>query len=379
MGKLSISNLTKVYETDEMEEIVAVDDLNLEIDDGEFVVFVGPSGCGKTTTLRCIAGLESPESAVIELDGADITGDDPADRDMAMVFQNFALYPHMTVRENISFGLRLAGNLSEEEIDERVQAATETLEITDLLPKRPAQLSGGQKQRVALGRAIVREPEVFLFDEPLSNLDAKLRTTMRTELQQLQNDLGVTSIYVTHDQAEAMTMSDRIVILNGGKLQQVGTPEEVYNDPANRFVAGFIGDPSMNFIDTELDLTGSEPRLVLGDNYYVVSDGIADLLEGIGSVTAGVRPESVRMVEPTESVPQTKTITAEIKVVEPLGDENLIYYDIGDSEFVSKISPRNKPSISQRIRLTFDEPDLYLFDETGETLKGKQIEGPVSP
>jgi multiple sugar transport system ATP-binding protein len=379
MGKLSISNLTKVYETDEMEEIVAVDDLNLEIDDGEFVVFVGPSGCGKTTTLRCIAGLETPESAVIELDGADITGDDPADRDMAMVFQNFALYPHMTVRENISFGLRLAGNLSEEEIDERVQAATETLEITDLLPKRPAQLSGGQKQRVALGRAIVREPEVFLFDEPLSNLDAKLRTTMRTELQQLQNDLGVTSIYVTHDQAEAMTMSDRIVILNGGKLQQVGTPEEVYNDPANRFVAGFIGDPSMNFIDTELDLTGSEPRLVLGDNYYVVSDGIADLLEGIGSVTAGVRPESVRMVEPTESVPQTKTITAEIKVVEPLGDENLIYYDIGDSEFVSKISPRNKPSISQRIRLTFDEPDLYLFDETGETLKGKQIEGPVSP
>jgi multiple sugar transport system ATP-binding protein len=379
MGKLSISNLTKVYETDEMEEIVAVDDLNLEIDDGEFVVFVGPSGCGKTTTLRCIAGLETPESAVIELDGADITGDDPADRDMAMVFQNFALYPHMTVRENISFGLRLAGNLSEEEIDERVQAATETLEITDLLPKRPDQLSGGQKQRVALGRAIVREPEVFLFDEPLSNLDAKLRTTMRTELQQLQNDLGVTSIYVTHDQAEAMTMSDRIVILNGGKLQQVGTPEEVYNDPANRFVAGFIGDPSMNFIDTELDLTGSEPRLVLGDNYYVVSDGIADLLEGIGSVTAGVRPESVRMVKPTESVPQTKTITAEIKVVEPLGDENLIYYDVGDSEFVSKVSPRNKPSIGQRIRLTFDEPDLYLFDETGKTLKGKQIEGPVSP
>jgi multiple sugar transport system ATP-binding protein len=240
-------------------------------------------------------------------------------------------------------------------------------------------LSGGQKQRVALGRAIVREPEVFLFDEPLSNLDAKLRTTMRTELQQLQNDLGVTSIYVTHDQAEAMTMSDRIVILNGGKLQQVGTPEEVYNDPANRFVAGFIGDPSMNFIDTELDLTGSEPRLVLGDNYYVVSDGIADLLEGIGSVTAGVRPESVRMVKPTESVPQTKTITAEIKVVEPLGDENLIYYDVGDSEFVSKVSPRNKPSIGQRIRLTFDEPDLYLFDETGKTLKGKQIEGPVSP
>jgi multiple sugar transport system ATP-binding protein len=379
MGKLSISNLTKVYETDEMEEIVAVDDLNLEIDDGEFVVFVGPSGCGKTTTLRCIAGLETPESAVIELDGADITGDDPADRDMAMVFQNFALYPHMTVQENISFGLRLAGNLSEEEIDERVQAATETLEITDLLPKRPDQLSGGQKQRVALGRAIVREPEVFLFDEPLSNLDAKLRTTMRTELQQLQNDLGVTSIYVTHDQAEAMTMSDRIVILNGGKLQQVGTPEEVYNDPANRFVAGFIGDPSMNFIDTELDLTGSEPRLVLGDNYYVVSDGIADLLEGIGSVTAGVRPESVRMVKPTESVPQTKTITAEIKVVEPLGDENLIYYDVGDSEFVSKVSPRNKPSIGQRIRLTFDEPDLYLFDETGKTLKGKQIEGPVFP
>jgi multiple sugar transport system ATP-binding protein len=379
MGKLSISNLTKTYESDGMEKIVAVNDLNLEIGDGEFVVFVGPSGCGKTTTLRCIAGLEFPEQATIKLDGVDIADREAADRDMAMVFQNFALYPHMTVRENISFGLRLAGDLSDTEVDKRVENVTKTLEISDLLPKKPDQLSGGQKQRVALGRAIVREPEVFLFDEPLSNLDAKLRTTMRTELQQLQHDLGVTSIYVTHDQAEAMTMSDRIVILNGGELQQVGTPEEVYNEPANRFVAGFIGDPSMNFIDTELDMTESGYRLLFGDDYYTVSDEIVELLEGKGNITAGVRPENVRVVEPTESVSETKVITTEVNVVEPLGDENLIYYDVGDSEFVSKVEPRNKLSIGQEIRLTFDEADLYLFDETGETIKGKRFEEPVSP
>jgi multiple sugar transport system ATP-binding protein len=379
MGKLSISDLTKTYESDGMKKIVAVDDLNLEIEDGEFVVFVGPSGCGKTTTLRCIAGLEVPDQATIKLDGVDITAKEAADRNMAMVFQNFALYPHMTVRENISFGLRLAGNLSDSEIDKRVANVTEMLEIGDLLAKKPDQLSGGQKQRVALGRAIVREPEVFLFDEPLSNLDAKLRTTMRTELQQLQHDLGVTSIYVTHDQAEAMTMSDRIVILNGGKLQQVGTPEEVYNEPANRFVAGFIGDPSMNFIDTELDMTESGYRLVLGDDYYSVSDEIAELLQGKGHITAGVRPENVRVVEPTESLSEKAVITTEVKVVEPLGDENLIYYDIGDSEFVSEVDPRNRLSVGQEIRLTFDEADLYLFDEAGETLKGKRFEDPISP
>jgi multiple sugar transport system ATP-binding protein len=379
MGKLSISDLTKTYESDGMKKIVAVDDLNLEIEDGEFVVFVGPSGCGKTTTLRCIAGLEVPDQATIKLDGVDITAKEAADRNMAMVFQNFALYPHMTVRENISFGLRLAGNLSDSEIDKRVANVTEMLEIGDLLAKKPDQLSGGQKQRVALGRAIVREPEVFLFDEPLSNLDAKLRTTMRTELQQLQHDLGVTSIYVTHDQAEAMTMSDRIVILNGGKLQQVGTPEEVYNEPANRFVAGFIGDPSMNFIDTELDMAESGYRLVLGDDYYSVSDEIAELLQGKGHITAGVRPENVRVVEPTESLSEKAVITTEVKVVEPLGDENLIYYDIGDSEFVSEVDPRNRLSVGQEIRLTFDEADLYLFDEAGETLKGKRFEDPISP
>jgi multiple sugar transport system ATP-binding protein len=374
MGKLSISGLTKVYETDEMDEIVAVDSLDLEIDDGEFVVLVGPSGCGKTTTLRCIAGLEIPERATIELDGVDITDDEPADRDMAMVFQNYALYPHMTVRENISFGLQLTGKHSEAEIDERVETATEMLEIDDLLSKTPDQLSGGQKQRVALGRAIVREPEVFLFDEPLSNLDAKLRTTMRTELQQLQNQLGITSIYVTHDQAEAMTMSDRIVILDGGKLQQVGTPEEVYNEPANQFVAGFIGDPSMNFIESELTAVNSGRGLAFGNDVYAVSGAIADRAQEAETVTAGVRPENIRIVGPTDSVPDPKTVTAEVKVLEPMGDENLIYYDVGDTEFVSKISPRTKPSIGQEIRVTFDEADLYLFDETGTTMKSKQTE-----
>jgi multiple sugar transport system ATP-binding protein len=377
MGRLSISNLTKTYETDEMEKIVAVDDLSLEIEDGEFIVFVGPSGCGKTTTLRCIAGLETPESATIELDGVDITNDEPADRDMAMVFQNFALYPHMTVRENISFGLRLSGELSDAEINKRVEEATEMLEISDLLPKKPDQLSGGQKQRVALGRAIVREPEVFLFDEPLSNLDAKLRTTMRTELQQLQNQLDVTSIYVTHDQAEAMTMSDRIVILNDGRLQQAGTPETVYNNPANRFVAGFIGDPSINFVESELQSVDTGYGLTFDEDVYVVSDRIVDLVDEVDQFTVGIRPENIRIVEGDGEISTEKTITATVKVVEPMGDENLIYYEIGDSEFVSKVSPRNKPTIGQEIRLTFNEADLYLFDEAGTTIKGKTIEEPI--
>jgi multiple sugar transport system ATP-binding protein len=377
MGKLSVSNLRKVYETDETEEIVAVDDLSLEIEDGEFVVFVGPSGCGKTTTLRCIAGLETPEQATIELDGVDITDDEPADRDMAMVFQNFALYPHMTVRENISFGLRLSGELSTAEIAERVESATEMLEISDLLPKKPDQLSGGQKQRVALGRAIVREPEVFLFDEPLSNLDAKLRTTMRTELQQLQAQLDVTSIYVTHDQAEAMTMSDRIVILNDGKLQQVGTPETVYNDPTNQFVAGFIGDPSINLLESELRSVGTGHGLAFADEVYAVSERIVELVDGVDDLTVGIRPENIQLVEGSSDVPEGKAITAAVKVVETMGDENLIYYDVGDREFVSKVSPRNKPAIGEEVRLTFAEADLYLFDGAGTTIKGKTAEEPI--
>jgi multiple sugar transport system ATP-binding protein len=373
MGKLNISNLTKAYESNEMESIVAVDNLNLEIEEGEFVVLVGPSGCGKTTTLRCIAGLETPESGKIELDGVDISKRKASDRNMAMVFQNFALYPHMSVEQNISFGLRLSGEFSDAEIDERIKEATEMLEIGELLPKKPGQLSGGQKQRVALGRAIVREPEIFLFDEPLSNLDAKLRTNMRSELQQLQNKLGITSIYVTHDQTEAMTMSDRIVILDGGKLQQVGTPMEIYNNPDNKFVASFVGDPGINLTDAILETTESGHRIMFGEDYYTVSDKIAELVYPGKVITVGIRPEDLRIIGPKLTNSDAKCLKATVKLIETMGDENLIYYEINNTEFIGKGSPKHKPPVGQEVYLTFDESDLYIFDANDSTIKSKQF------
>ena len=233
MATLTIETLRKEFDGG---NVVAVDDLSLEVDDGQFLVIVGPSGCGKTTTLNCIAGLEIPDDGYISLGGKDITSLKPQDRDIAMVFQNYALYPHKTVRQNIAFGLKMKTDLSDEEIKERVEQNAHMMGIGELLDQNPGELSGGQRQRVALGRAIVREPDIFLLDEPLSNLDAKLRTQMRTELQELQEDLGITTVYVTHDQTEAMTMADRIAIMNNGKLQQYGTPLDCYHEPNNRFV-----------------------------------------------------------------------------------------------------------------------------------------------
>jgi multiple sugar transport system ATP-binding protein len=372
MSHLSIEGLSKLYDTPEG-PLEAVSDMNLEIDDGEFMVFVGPSGCGKTTTLRCIAGLEAVTEGRISLDGEDITWKDPADRDMAMVFQSYALYQHMTARENMSFGLKLAGELPTDEIDRRVDDVAAMLDISELLEKHPGQLSGGQQQRVALGRAIVREPEVFLFDEPLSNLDAKLRTQMRTELEQLQAELGITSIYVTHDQTEAMTMGDRITIMDAGEVQQIGTPEEVYNHPANRFVAGFIGDPSMNFWTTETVATDHGVAVAFDGQRYPLSEPMADLVaeHTDGRLTVGVRPEDLDVLHAGDS-PDTPVLETDVQVVEPLGNENLVHFELAGTECVSRVDSDVKPDEKSTVSVTFDERDLYAFTPDGDSFKTRR-------
>jgi multiple sugar transport system ATP-binding protein len=274
--------------------VTAVSELSLRLDRGELLVLVGPSGCGKSTTLRCLAGLESPTDGDVRIGGQSVVGTRPEARNVAMVFQNYALYPHKTARQNIGFGLRMTTDLSDAEIDARVERVAGTLGVTDLLDQRPRSLSGGQQQRVALGRAIVRDPALFLLDEPLSNLDATLRARMRTEIQELQRDLGVTTVYVTHDQTEAMTMGDRIAVLNEGRLQQVGTPLECYREPANLFVAGFVGEPSMNHLDCRLDRSGPSPRFEGAIRYPATDDLAAAAREATdGRVTLGVRPAAL--------------------------------------------------------------------------------------
>jgi multiple sugar transport system ATP-binding protein len=368
MGTLDIRELTKVF-ADSSGDIVAVDGFDAEIEDGEFIVLVGPSGCGKSTTLRMIAGLESPTSGEIVLDGQEITDRKPKERNMAMVFQSYALYPHMTARENMSFGLKMTTDLSKSEIDERVQDAADMMGIGDLLEKKPDELSGGQQQRVALGRAIVREPEVFLMDEPLSNLDAKLRTTMRTELQKIQQEFGVTTIYVTHDQTEAMTMSDRIAVLNDGILQQIGTPLECYHEPANQFVAGFIGSPSMNFFDVELDETGETPTLVNDAFTYELDEEVYADIKGAGPrFTLGIRPEDI------EAVPQGthNAISPTVEVTEPLGDVTYVYLDIGGDEYTATLEGDFVIDPGRQLTVRFPADRIHLFDgETGEAVHNR--------
>lgn len=359
MAKINVEKLTKKFESEEG-EIVAVDDLDLQIEDGEFVVFVGPSGCGKTTTLRCIAGLEQVTEGEIRFNDERVTHLRGRERDVAMVFQNYALYPHMNVKKNIGFGLKLTSSMTSDQISQRVEETAEMLGIEDLLLKKPGSLSGGQQQRVALGRAIVRDPEVFLLDEPLSNLDAKLRATMRTELQQLQEKLETTAIYVTHDQEEAMAMSDRIVVLNDGQLQQIGKPEEVYRHPNNQFVAEFIGSPSINVLDVE-GISGTTLDGP-GDFTYEISN--SDLLTGYDRVTVGFRPEDIRIVEDGSG------ITAETLVVEPMGNENFLYADLDGLELTARVDSNFGPEPGETFEFTFDEEALYLFDpETNESIK----------
>ncbi len=367
MAAVRLEDLRKEFDRG---EIVAVDDLSLEIDDGEFVTVVGPSGCGKTTTLRMIAGLEEATSGSIRIGDEDVTGIGARKRDIAMVFQNYALYPHKTVFQNMEFGLRMSTKLSKAERREKVEWAASMMGIEGLLEDRPDELSGGQKQRVALGRAIVREPSVFLFDEPLSNLDAKLRTTMRAEIQRLQTELGITSIYVTHDQEEAMTMGDRIVILRDGRLQQEGAPTDVYENPTNRFVGGFVGSPSMNFVEVEALPDGEVLRLEStgGRFSYGLTKAYAVPLSEIsaGRYTLGVRPEDVFLADR----PGHDTVDATVEVVEPVGSDNYLYLDIAD-DFIARVEAGQKPSVGSRVTVTFDEESVRLFDaETGETVTG---------
>ena len=352
MSQVQLSDVTKVYD-----DVLAVEDIDLAVRDGEFLVMVGPSGCGKSTTLRMIAGLETITAGEIVIGDKVVNDVRPQDRNIAMVFQNYALYPHMTVRENMSFGLRLSEEYSDEEIDERVDEAAELLEIPELLDQLPKQLSGGQQQRVALGRSIVRDPDVFLMDEPLSNLDAKLRTQMRTELQRIQEELGVTTIYVTHDQTEAMTMGDRIAILNEGEIQQVDEPAVCYDRPNNKFVAGFIGSPSMNFFDVDVVPT-DEGIQVTGDGFETTLPVALDA----GTYTLGVRPEDFTIATDGGHF---ETV---VDVVEPMGSDNFLYLHPpeGDGEIVARVDSEFHPEPGETIPLGFESVDAHFFDEMGK-------------
>jgi len=372
MAELELDSLTKTFQ-DGDEEIVAVDDVSLSIEDGEFLVVVGPSGCGKSTTLRMIAGLETVTSGTIELDGDVINDVKSQYRDIAMVFQSYALYPHMSVRENMAFGLEESTDLPEDEIDRRVEETAQLLDIPELLDRKPSELSGGQQQRVALGRAIVRDPAVFLMDEPLSNLDAKLRAQMRTELQRLQENLGVTTVYVTHDQTEAMTMGDRIAILDDGRLQQIATPLECYHEPANQFVAGFLGEPSMNFFDVE----NRDGTLVADAFEYPLSPEVAADVEGYRDLVFGVRPEAVELVG---TASDTHDFEMTVDVVEPMGDENTVYLTFGEAlsestTLVATTSGMREVDSDQRVAARIPEDTIHLFDRTsGEALHNRSVE-----
>jgi multiple sugar transport system ATP-binding protein len=362
MSRIIIDNVRKEYDGDSG-PIVAVDGVSLDVRDGEFLTIVGPSGSGKSTLLRMLAGLEEITDGTISIGDRVVNNLAPQNRGVAMVFQNYALYPHMSVRKNMSYGLKLTTDLSSDEIRSRVEGTAEMMGIEDHLNKKPNNLSGGQQQRVATGRAIVRQPDVFLFDEPLSNLDAKLRLHMRTELQRIQNDLETTSVYVTHDQTEAMTMSDRIVILDGGTIQQVGTPETVYAEPANQFVADFIGSPSMNFFDVTLE----NGRLVADDFEYEPSVDLASVVRDRATtddLVLGIRPEHVRVEESGSS-----SITAELDVLEHEGSDNYLYLSEGDTEWTVRVNGSTRFELGEKVELSLPEDYVQVFDRrTGENL-----------
>jgi multiple sugar transport system ATP-binding protein len=360
MARVVIRKLNKMYN-----EVHAVRDVNLDIGDREFVVLVGPSGCGKTTTLRMVAGLESITSGEILIGETVVNELPPMDRDIAMVFQNYALYPHMSVYDNMAFGLKMR-RFIRSDIDQRVRDAADILGIDNLLQRKPRQLSGGQRQRVALGRAIVRHPQVFLFDEPLSNLDAKLRVQMRVELKKIHDRLGTTAIYVTHDQVEAMTLGDRVVVMKDGIVQQAGEPLDLYNEPANRFVAGFLGSPAMNFAVVTLvedadgtHAVGEGVRLALPASFA------ARLKPYLGqAVTLGIRPEDLRVV-PGEAG-NGLTFEAVVEVVERLGSEILLDLKVGSGSMVAAVEPTVPAKVRERLRLTLNPERLHFFDTRTE-------------
>ncbi|WFB35078.1 sn-glycerol-3-phosphate ABC transporter ATP-binding protein UgpC [Kiritimatiellota bacterium B12222] len=362
MSEVILQNVFKVYPGD----VTAVRDFSLEIKDKEFMVFVGPSGCGKSTTLRMIAGLEEISKGTINIGGRIVNDVPPKDRDIAMVFQNYALYPHMTVYKNMAFGLKLR-KMPRAEIDKRVREAAAILGIEELLERKPKALSGGQRQRVAVGRAIVRQPKAFLFDEPLSNLDAKMRVQMRMEISKLHNQLQSTMIYVTHDQVEAMTMGDRIVVMKDGIMQQVDTPLEIYSNPKNRFVAGFIGSPPMNFFDGEL-AQGANGLVFKNDAMEVkVHEKHVSALTNAGTkkVTMGIRPENLQdSVLVSNPDPET-LVKSKVEVVEPMGAEIMLYLSVGDNAFIARVDGKDKAKSGHEISMSFDMVHASYF-EPGE-------------
>jgi multiple sugar transport system ATP-binding protein len=384
MASVQLINIDKVYPSG----VKAVSDFTLDIKDKEFIVFVGPSGCGKSTTLRMIAGLEDITSGELYIDGRLVNDVVPKDRDIAMVFQNYALYPHMTVYDNMAFGLKLR-KMPKSEIDARVKEASRILGIEQFLSRKPKALSGGQKQRVALGRAIVREPKVFLLDEPLSNLDAKLRGQMRTEITKLHNRLATTFIYVTHDQIEAMTMGTRIVVMKDGFMQQVDTPQNLYDYPVNQFVAGFIGTPQMNFFDAQLQITNKKVEVLFSNNKITLpeskSSKIIDLLKIADEkipVILGVRPEDIHDEEVFITNSQDTAVKCKIDIVEKIGSETLLYCNLNlEEEFkekivdesadtmIARVDPRTTVQRDDIVTLAFDAKHIHLFNkETQMTL-----------
>jgi len=369
MARVTLNGVRKIYS--EGAQQVAVDRVDLDVKDGEFVVLVGPSGCGKSTTLRMIAGLESISAGTVKIADRIVNDVPPKARDIAMVFQNYALYPHMSVRENLGFALRLR-NMSAEEIKKRVGVAAATLGLDDYLDRKPRQLSGGQRQRVALGRAIVRQPQVFLFDEPLSNLDAQMRVSMRREIARLHQELKVTMIYVTHDQVEAMTLGDRIVVMNKGHVMQIDTPLNLYEKPRNRFVAGFIGNPAMNFANGTIEGGGPSRFVAEGGEWEInlPSRVSAPLGSARGrAITMGIRPEDVSVVAGPRAAPATAT--ARLDLVESLGNETFIYARAGRHDITARVSPQNLPPLGSKIVLAFNLEKAHFFDAiSGERIGG---------
>ncbi len=364
MATLTLKNISKIYPGN----VRAVSDVSAEIADGEFVILVGPSGCGKSTLLRMIAGLEEISEGELSIDNRVVNHVHAKDRDIAFVFQNYALYPHMTVGENMAFGLKMR-KFAPAEIDQRVTEAASILGLSEYLQRKPGALSGGQRQRVAVGRAIVRQPKLFLFDEPLSNLDAKMRVTMRAELIKLHKRLQATMVYVTHDQVEAMSMGDRLIVMKNGVVQQVGAPLEIYHHPANQFVAGFIGSPPMNFLNCEVEKRGND--------WFVVSEGLNLKLpasqnaacssafpNGDAKAVLGIRPEDIH-----EKVGEQAAVNARVEILEQLGGEVIATCSVGTNEITARLSSRTQAKADQQTELVFDLERAKLFDATsGKTL-----------
>jgi multiple sugar transport system ATP-binding protein len=402
LAEIEFDSVSKIYD----DGTQAVQDLDLDIADGELMVLVGPSGCGKTTALRMLAGLEEISDGEIRIGERVVNDLTPKDRDIAMVFQSYALYPHMTVEQNLAFGLKLR-KLPKKEINDRVHRVAKILKIEEFLKRKPRALSGGQRQRVAMGRAIVRQPQAFLMDEPLSNLDAKLRVTLRAEIHQLQRSLGVTTIYVTHDQVEAMTMGDRVAVMQTGHLQQVDTPQVLYDNPVNEFVAGFIGSPSINLVHAQLDRSNGDLTVAFGDYKLAVDDQLARNRSGLAdyvgrTVMIGIRPEDFEDATLESDAPPDRRIEAVADLTEPLGSEVLVYFSVettriissavtaeaaegdadiyfgrddedGDTEgvarLVARVNPRTRIAVGGKIELAVDTSRLYFFDpETREAI-----------